>query len=47
MQQLFIAANIIGLPCTRAVNKFVREERINDVVLSPTVSTVYFLTAEN
>jgi len=48
----FVVVKIIGLPGSSAVNNFIRDGAVNDasvtdVVLSPTVTSVYFLTAEN
>ena len=49
MEQLFVVSKRIGLPGSNAVNNFVRKGPVNDtdVVLSPTVTSVYFLTTEN
>jgi len=47
VEPFFVVAKIIGLPGSRAVNNFVRDGPVNDVVLSPTVTSVYFVTAEN
>jgi len=51
MEPLFVEAKIIGLPRSSAVNNFFGRVQsmtssITDVVLSPTVPSVYFLTAE-
>jgi len=44
---LFVVVKIIELPGSSAVNKFVRGRPVNDVVLSSTVTSVYFPKAEN
>jgi len=47
MESLFVVVKVIGLPGSSAVKNFVREGPVNDVVLSPTVTSIYFLTGEN
>jgi len=51
IEPLFVVVKIIGLPGSSTVNNFVRDGPVIDVVshvvLSPTVASIYFLTAEN